>query len=129
MNEVLHTVNAMLAKGAGNDLIIVKWNAAFVDFAIAAFVDELTHGVERRVTISDIRLDKYICKIGLLTFKHTPLCSCFKRNNCNTLRGFGLSLMIPTTCVMNKSFWLWFNEEIGCCLRLSPGSDELPVKC
>merc|ERR1740138_463644 len=49
MDQVLHAVKAVLAKCAGDDLVVREGDALLVDLAEATLVDELLDGLERGI--------------------------------------------------------------------------------
>jgi len=57
VNQVLHADDAVLAEVGLDDLVVGESNALLVDLAVAALVNELTNGLERRVTVSNVGLD------------------------------------------------------------------------
>mmetsp|Transcript_8943 Transcript_8943/g.21942 ORF Transcript_8943/g.21942 Transcript_8943/m.21942 type:complete len:224 (+) Transcript_8943:2225-2896(+) len=51
VHEVLHTMDAILAKGFRNDLIILEGDAVLVDLSVSPFVDQLPHRLQRRIAV------------------------------------------------------------------------------
>mmetsp|Transcript_84432 Transcript_84432/g.180855 ORF Transcript_84432/g.180855 Transcript_84432/m.180855 type:complete len:230 (-) Transcript_84432:63-752(-) len=57
VDQVLHAMEAILAKGAGDDLVVRERDALLIHLAKSALVDELPDALERGVSIGDIGLD------------------------------------------------------------------------
>merc|ERR1719506_1219048 len=57
VDQLLHAVDAVLAKVRGEDVVIHQRNAALVNLAVAALVDELLHRLQVRVAERDVRCD------------------------------------------------------------------------
>merc|ERR1719327_1663941 len=55
VDQVLHTVDAALPERLGEDVVIRKRNAALVNLAVSALVDELLHRLEVRVAERHVR--------------------------------------------------------------------------
>ena len=59
VDQILHAHNTVLAQVVLDQLIVGERNTLFVDFAVAALVNELADGLEVWVTISDVRFDDF----------------------------------------------------------------------
>mmetsp|Transcript_74939 Transcript_74939/g.165786 ORF Transcript_74939/g.165786 Transcript_74939/m.165786 type:complete len:230 (+) Transcript_74939:223-912(+) len=57
VDQVLHAMEAILTKGAGDDLVVRERDALLIHLAKSALVDELPDALERGVSIGDIGLD------------------------------------------------------------------------
>merc|ERR1719327_617468 len=57
VDQLLHAVDAVLAKVRGEDVVIHQRNAALVNLAVATLVDELLHRLQVRVAERDVRRD------------------------------------------------------------------------
>merc|ERR1719327_1513407 len=57
VDQLLHAVDAVLAKVRGEDVVIHQRNAALVNLAVATLVDQLLHRLQVRVAKRDVRCD------------------------------------------------------------------------
>ena len=57
VQDVLHTYKAKLAQMCFNDGIVGQRDTLLVDLAIAAFVQKLTHCLQRWIAVANLRLD------------------------------------------------------------------------
>jgi len=67
MNQILHTLNSILAKVIGDERIVRQWDTRAVDFAVSAFVDEMADGFEVGFAVGDVGLDDlehFLCCLG-----------------------------------------------------------------
>jgi len=57
VDQILHADNAVLAKAVLDDGVVGKSNTLLLDLSISALVDELTDGLEVRISVGDPWLD------------------------------------------------------------------------
>ena len=57
MDQVFHADDPELAQVLLDDLIVGQGNALLVDFAVAALVDQVADGLDRRVSVCDVGFD------------------------------------------------------------------------
>jgi len=56
MNQILNTLDSVLAQGIGDDCVVSQWDTGAVDFSVAALVDQVAHGLEVGLAVGDVRL-------------------------------------------------------------------------
>ena len=117
VDQILHTDDAVLAKIVFDQLVVGERDALLVNLAISAFVDELSHSLERRIAVGDPRLHDLehfsgcLCeahKHAIVDLEQTEKLEDFARLWCN---------LVDTARVRLIS-WVTLQEQI--CLELTP---------
>ena len=57
MDQILDTLNSILAQGLGDEGIVSQWDTRSVDFTVPALVDEMADGFEVGLAVGDVGLD------------------------------------------------------------------------
>merc|ERR1712146_405987 len=120
VNEVLHAHDAVLAKPTLHNSVIVEGQTLLVDLAKSTLVDQVTHRLERRVTIREVwfHTRQHLCGSlrGLHEDTHVHLEQTHDRQD---LLGLGVHVSETADADHEQDFGLGIHKVVACSLPMT----------
>mmetsp|Transcript_84436 Transcript_84436/g.180867 ORF Transcript_84436/g.180867 Transcript_84436/m.180867 type:complete len:230 (-) Transcript_84436:63-752(-) len=126
VDQVLHAMEAILTKGAGDDLIVRQRDTLLVHLAEAALVDELPHALQRGVAVCNVGLDSLQhLQDGLVHLQEDAGVELLQAQQLEHLAWLGAELDDTHNADNKKQLGLGLHEEVPRHLGLTTQGHEL----
>jgi len=126
VDEILNAGDSMLSKAIVDLAVVIKSDALLVDATKTSLVDDLTHSVDGRVTVGDVRLDETKHhQSGLVDLDEDTVVHLTKTQKLHDLLGLRWDLVATCKTDREDELWLRLDEVVAFAMSLTTQVDQI----